>query len=284
MTEAAAATVSEIGDNNGRQPDYYIGRSGIPRLVGGSRLGSAVEQQRTTRRKRGTMSNQRGGPSGGNSVVGTTDPVKLNKCLYNLTVRNRNGSNRTESDSPSPSHKSKSPTTGSDSDNNGNNYSIWRGSMCSATSTVITTGLCNSRRNSVTSSRGSSSSSSSAIPRSSSAHWTHLGGRNAVSRHNGVSSEGRSPPPHSTTMLLSDRQRRNATATGGDSNRRIDRGECESSSLMRQCRFTVAVRRPPPPTSAAASADNRLSYQRKYDRSIFGYNRLDQIVLPPLQI
>lgn len=234
MTEAAAATVSEIGDNNGRQPDYYIGRSGIPRLVGGSRLGGAVEHQRASRRKRGTMSNQCGGPSGGNSVVGTTDPVKLNKCLYNLTVRNRNGSNRTESDSPS-SHKSKSPTTGSDSDNNGNNNSIWRGPMCSATSTVITTGLCNSRRNSVTSSRGSSSSS---IPRSSSAHWTHLGGRNAVTnRHNGVvSSEGRSPPPHSTTMLLSDRQRRNATATGGDSNRRIDRGECESSSLMRQCR------------------------------------------------
>lgn len=34
----------------------------------------------------------------------------------------------------------------------------------------------------------------------------------------------------------------------------------------------------------SAAIDNRLSYQRKYDRTIFGCNRLDQFVLPPLQI
>ncbi|XP_055601296.1 uncharacterized protein LOC129750098 [Uranotaenia lowii] len=36
--------------------------------------------------------------------------------------------------------------------------------------------------------------------------------------------------------------------------------------------------------SPSPSKDNRLNYQRAYDRSIFGYNRLDQLVLPPLQI
>lgn len=295
---ATLSALGGCGDNNnaksssGRQPDYYVGTNGIPRLVGGRaaaavkhssrvvtspRSGAVVDQQRRNM-------NQCGAAASGGISVGT-DPVKLNKCLYNLTVRNRNGSRKAESDiairSPC-SHKSKSSTSGSDNNNNSNSTgTVSSASSSTASASVITTttGLGNNRRNSVTSPRGSSS-----IPRSTTTHCVHLGrsanksgtvvtGSNRISS-NGISSGGRS---HSTT-LLSDRQRRNATGVS-DSTRLDDGGY--GNSLMRQCRFTVAVRRPPP---TSASTDNRLNYQRKYDRSIFGYNRLDQIVLPPLQI
>lgn len=255
-------------ESSSRQPDYYIGPSGIPRIVGGSwRSGTDVDHQRRQRQ----IMNQCGSASGGSISVGT-DPVKLNKCLYNLTVRNRNGSSKTESDmairSHPCSHKSKSSASGSDSDNNTNNSNS-RGASSWSSSTVITTGLSNNRRNPVTSS--TSRAGSSSIPRSTTTQWTHHHlGRSANQSGTVV---GRS--------LLSDRQRRNAVTGVSDSNR-LERGECGSSLMVRQCRLTVAVRRPPPTTSA--SADNRLNYQRKYDRSIFGYNRLDQIVLPPLQI
>ncbi|XP_065094048.1 uncharacterized protein DDB_G0283357-like [Ochlerotatus camptorhynchus] len=263
-----ATTLAAPGNSSSRQPDYFVGSSGIPRLVG-------VTNRRVPR----PVAVDSGRNMNRNSSVPVgTDPVKLNKCLFNLTVRNRGSTgarsgSKTESDIAirnQYSNKSNSSTSGSNKNNNSNStgtaLSVPNASLASSTSsTVITTGLSNNRRNSVTSSH--SPSTSSFIPMS--RNFSHnLGNCNRI---NSAVVHGRS---HST--LLSGRQRRNV-AEMGDSNR-FDDNDC-GNGMMRQCRFTVAVRKAP-----SSTVDNRLNYQRKYDRTIFGYNRLEQFVLPPLQI
>lgn len=262
-----ATTLTATENNGGRQPDYFIAASGIPRLVGFS----------------GRKMN-RNSPA----PVGT-DPSKLNKCLYNLTVRNggtggsRNGS-KIESDiairnqyssksnsstSVSHKHRSSHSSTGTALSISSASLASWPSSSSTSKTAVMITGrLGTNRRNSVTSSHISSPMPSSFIPTS--GNFNHNLG--SCSRIASVVGRGR---PHST--LLGERQRRNVAGMGNSN--RLDDGHFGGNQTMRQCRFTVAVRKTP-----SSTADNRLNYQRKYDRTIFGYNRLEQFVLPPLQI
>lgn len=60
-------TTTSIKRDIGRRPDYHIGPNGIPRLTGLRRRKMNSPQQQPLQQP--------------------TDPVKLNKCLYNLTVR-----------------------------------------------------------------------------------------------------------------------------------------------------------------------------------------------------
>ncbi|XP_055543950.1 uncharacterized protein LOC129729417 [Wyeomyia smithii] len=273
-----------------RQPDYFIKGDGIPRLVG--------KFEHSLQRKMSVSHNS--------SIVPATDPIKLKKCLYNITVRNSTlavvhgfRSSKTESDIAIRSrsgNKSSSSTSGINSSNSSSSNSCsahatsppavsvclvcshssstssvlnnWRGSIASQTSSRNYDARLDNRRVRVNSSsipvepgrnynytcRATRPSTTSSIPTDSSSTSIRL---------NGVTNQYRS------SMLLGDRQRTNADgATSSTVNR----------NLMRQCRFTART------VTAAPMSDNRLNYQRQYDRSVFGYNRLDQFVLPPLQI
>uniref|UniRef100_A0A182MYZ1 Uncharacterized protein n=1 Tax=Anopheles dirus TaxID=7168 RepID=A0A182MYZ1_9DIPT len=64
-------------------------------------------------------------------------------------------------------------------------------------------------------------------------------------------------------------------ASTARSSRPTEASESCSLVLRQQCRYS----------NHHKQLDNRLSYQRSYDRNIFGYDqRMDQFVLPPLQI
>lgn len=237
MTATLAALGCRNADSSSRQPDYYVGSSGIPRLVGG-RAVKAVEPCKPTTQS-GAVDQHRKkmnqcGASGGISLG--TDPVKLNKCLHNLTVRNGNGSSRIETGvviRSQFSHKSKySSTRRSVNDSNSNQTGAVSSASSSystpSTSTVLAMGLGGSRRSSATSSRCTSSDPRSLPNRTPPSRNDHksssVNGGSIGDRTNGISSRR----SHST--LLNDRQRRNAPPVS-DSNR-FDDGEC----LMRQCR------------------------------------------------
>ncbi|XP_055644342.1 uncharacterized protein LOC129780289 isoform X2 [Toxorhynchites rutilus septentrionalis] len=111
----------------GRQPDYIIGTHGIPQLVSG------VLRPVRKRDKMHPSNNSN------NNAASITDPIKLNKCLYNLTVRNA-----AVGDHPS---KSASKTK---------------------RDIAIRRNLCGNQSNSTTGSNGSSVSSVSSSPSSSS--------------------------------------------------------------------------------------------------------------------
>ncbi|XP_058824640.1 uncharacterized protein LOC131685163 [Topomyia yanbarensis] len=257
-----------------RHPDYFVGANGMPRLV--EKVVRPAEYQ-----------------SEMDSTISPTDPVKLNKCLYNIAVRkNRvascrlanqnNRSNKIESDivirnqTGNKSNSSTNSSTGSSStitnlsqpapvaaSSSSSSISVlnnWGGPVASPlTARVPDAHRCDGR---------APITNALSIPRSRNYDYIRRSPRQAIgsNRVNCVTNDG-------SPMLLSSRQRWNVTTTA-DSNCIAD----SASSVMRQCRFSIAVQTTPPTT------DNRLNYQRKYDRTIFGYNRLDQFVLPPLQI
>ncbi|XP_039443917.1 uncharacterized protein LOC120423986 [Culex pipiens pallens] len=241
-------TTTSIKRVIGRRPDYHIGPNGIPRLTGlRMRKMNSPQQQ---------------------PLQQPTDPVKLNKCLYNLTVRNGTNaavrSDKIESDiAIRNQYSSKSSSS---------NCSI--SDRRSSSTTIASSANRNDPRNT-----SQQSNYSSSIPRISTSisSSTNNNSRNS----NGIVMNGSRP-------LLSGRQQRHqrsATAAGDDAgsngdgadanlingSANGDRRRSSSSVLVRQYRLSAAI-------------DNRLSYQRKYDRTIFGCNRLDQFVLPPLQI
>ncbi|XP_035909939.1 uncharacterized protein LOC118511224 [Anopheles stephensi] len=182
---------------------------------------------------------------------------KLHKCLYNLTVRNGGGTTF--------------PT--------GNNAYARHGSI-------------------VASSRRASNKTEHDIT--------------AIPRHGHLGTGGRSSksPPHQISGSTRDAGRSSFGASGGwystgtagtHSGLQTDRSRSSTSpspSRLLTARSTTR-RSGPPEVSAAESSlvlqcryhnqhkllDNRLTNQRSYDRNIFGYDRrMDQFVLPPLQI
>nr|XP_040231471.2 uncharacterized protein LOC120955061 [Anopheles coluzzii]XP_040231472.2 uncharacterized protein LOC120955061 [Anopheles coluzzii]XP_040231473.2 uncharacterized protein LOC120955061 [Anopheles coluzzii] len=235
-TQGRGAAVSQLPVPE-RKPDYYIGPTGRPVL---------------------TMGLDRTSPGTCDSANGTGNS-KLNKCLYNLTIRNagyptsnndrhgsvsssnsRRVSNKTEHDitsAPARGHCSKSPPQISGSGRFG---------------TAPDTG--GRRQPMVSTAGGWSSTAAYQKPASS-----------------GIC--GPSPPAAAATRLLAARSsgggtRPQSEATGGS--------RPGSLVLQQQCRYS----------NHHKQLDNRLSYQRSYDRNIFGYDKpsTNQIVLPPLQI
>ncbi|XP_038110072.1 uncharacterized protein LOC119767006 [Culex quinquefasciatus] len=232
-------TTTSIKRDIGRRPDYHIGPNGIPRLTGLRRRKMNSPQQQPLQQP--------------------TDPVKLNKCLYNLTVRN---GTKIESDIAIRNQYSSksSSSTCSISDRR------------SSSTTVASSANRNDPRNT-----SQQSNYSSPIPRISTSITSST---NNSRNSNGIVMNG------SRTLLSGRQQRhqRSATAAGDDAGSNGDGADANlingSANGDRRRNSSVAMRQ----YRLSAAIDNRLSYQRKYDRTIFGCNRLDQFVLPPLQI
>ncbi|XP_058453275.1 uncharacterized protein DDB_G0271670-like [Malaya genurostris] len=276
-----------------RQPDYFVGSNGIPRLV--EKVVHSSEHHVGMDSTRRTSSS-----------ISPTDPVKLNKCLHNIKVRKNNiasyrqinqtnRNNKIESDieirkqADSKSNSSTNSCSSSSSSSRSSSSTITNLSHRPASSSSSSISVLNNWRGPVASplmARMSDARRNGArsptitqpIPSNSNRNYNYTcrasrqatgttsGSNNSNIRVSGVTNWG-------SPVLLSNRQRSNITSAV-DSNRIADSVE----RVMRQCRFSLAVPTPPPAT------DNRINYQRKYDRTIFGYNRLDQFVLPPLQI
>ncbi|XP_050078431.1 uncharacterized protein LOC126565307 [Anopheles maculipalpis] len=239
-----------------RKPDYYIGATGLPLLT------SHFTTMHRTAADRFNLSKSNNGAS--NS--------KQNKCLYNLSVRN-GGVGATF-------------PTGNNDDRHGS---------------IVTS---NSRRAS-----NKTEHDITTIPRYSSSSNSSTGGRCSKS------------PPHRISGSTRDTGRNSFGTAGGwycstgmaaHSGLQIDRSRSLTSppsrllsarSSMQRHQPTASARRSglgPPEVSAEGSLvlhqqcrysnqhkllDNRLTNQRSYDRNIFGYDqRMDQFVLPPLQI
>lgn len=260
-----------------RAPDYHIGANGIPQLTQVITVGSRMRKMNSHHQHQQHFQQH----------LQPTDPVKLNKCLYNLTVRNGQSdkpaanSSKIESDIAIRNTQYSSGGGGGKSSSSLSpalNSNLRRSSPTTVTSPssqqqVATRTTGDPRRSNTNTSHQFNSSPS--IPRSSN--------NNSSSRNN---NGGRGSPPR--TLLLGGRQRyqqqqqhRSAAVTTGDDGA-VDGVDANLINAGGDRRSSAAVVRQYNRLSAAI--DNRLSYQRKYDRTIFGCNRLDQFVLPPLQI
>uniref|UniRef100_A0A182IXC7 Uncharacterized protein n=1 Tax=Anopheles atroparvus TaxID=41427 RepID=A0A182IXC7_ANOAO len=238
-----------------RKPDYFIGSSGLPTLTSPS-----VKMHHAS-------------ASSGDGVRNS----KLNKCLYNTAIRNGAAggpgttgainvgirrSCKTESDITAI----KPSTTG--------RYSKSPSSSTTTAATLSSPPGCLQMRGCTVADAGrttgsppggwssSTTSSSSWRSRSSSSSPSFV-----MSNSNRQLQKIPCPPPR----LLGGRsnvQRTSSTSTCSN------RPQEDRLMVSQQCRYS----------NLQKQLDNRLTYQRSYDRNIFGYDqRMDQFVLPPLQ-
>lgn len=258
-----------------RAPDYHIGANGIPRLTQVITAGSRMRKMNSHHQQHHLQ-----------QQLQPTDPVKLNKCLYNLTVRN-SSSSTVQSDKPANSSKIES-----DIAIRNTQYSSVGGSKSSSSLSPASLNSCLRRSSPSTTTVTSSPLRTSGDPRRSGTNTSHqFNSSSSIPRSNNNNSSSYSSRNNSgggsPRTLLGSRQRyqqqhRSAVTTGDDdgvaaadgtdANLINAGGDRRSSAVVRQY------------NRLSAAIDNRLSYQRKYDRTIFGCNRLDQFVLPPLQI
>lgn len=230
----------------GRKPDYFIGSSGLP----------TVTTQSVKMHRWSTASND-----------GVRNS-KLNKCLYNIAVRdgaargtidggssNLRRSCKTESDittikTSTTGRYSKSPSP-----------STVRGSLSSpAPGCTLRFGNAEPGRTVRSPSGWSSTMTSNS--------WRSAAGTDGVTSNR---STGPSPPPRLLGTRSGMQRASSTTATTTSSNRSQEGG----LMVPQHCRYS----------NLHKQLDNRLSYQRSYDRNIFGLDqRMDQFVLPPLQI
>lgn len=254
-----------------RAPDYHIGANGIPRLTQVITAGSRM-------RKMNSHHHQ---------LLQPTDPVKLNKCLYNLTVRN---GSTVQSDKPANSSKIES-----DIAIRNTQYSSGGGGggVGSKSSSSLSPALNGSLRSSSPTTVTSSPLRTSGDPRRSGINTSHQFNSSSIPRSNNNNISSYSSNRNNTgggggspRTLLGSRQRhqqqqhQNAVTTGDDDGHEADANLINAGGDRRRSSSAVVRQY----NRLSAAIDNRLSYQRKYDRTIFGCNRLDQFVLPPLQI
>uniref|UniRef100_A0A182R305 Uncharacterized protein n=1 Tax=Anopheles funestus TaxID=62324 RepID=A0A182R305_ANOFN len=239
-----------------RKPDYFIGATGRPVLT------SHFSTMHRTDRLNGAKTD---------NVVTNS---KLNKCLYNLTVRNGGGG-------------------GFPTGNNDRHGSIVASSRRVSNKTendISTIPKCSSTggRCSVAPPHISGATRATDIGRNSigsTSWWCSTGSAHQKSGSFGAAYCGpqtdrsRSVTSPSSSRLLTARysvqQYRPTTTSSTRSG--VGPPEVSASSLVlqQQCRYS----------NHHKMLDNRLTNQRSYDRNIFGYDqRMDQFVLPPLQI
>uniref|UniRef100_A0A182QVS6 Uncharacterized protein n=1 Tax=Anopheles farauti TaxID=69004 RepID=A0A182QVS6_9DIPT len=232
-----------------RKPDYFIGSTGRPVLTASLShfTASAKKPMHPCRSGSGgrTEDDHRRG--------GGTRTTKLSKHLHNLTIRNGAPINgKAESDITTPPaivnatgrRCSKSPPVSSGPAYDANGRRRMRSNSGGGWHTAPLSNEPKTGSRSLGGQRGQQ-------------HQQQH--QPAVDRNRSLTS----PAPR----LLSIRARFNQPTDAPNSQ--------PSLVLQQQCRYS----------NNHKQLDNRLGYQRSYDRNIFGYDqRMDQFVLPPLQI
>uniref|UniRef100_A0A182W6Q5 Uncharacterized protein n=1 Tax=Anopheles minimus TaxID=112268 RepID=A0A182W6Q5_9DIPT len=233
-----------------RKPDYFIGTTGRPVLTS-----HFTTMHRTDRLGKSD-----------NAVTNS----KLNKCLYNLTIRNGGGGFPTGNSDRHGSIVTSSRGVSNKTENDITTIAKYSttGGRCSVAPPHFSgsTRATDTGRNSLGSASGWCSMTSAAHQKSGS-FGTHCGSQTDRSR------SVTSPSSRMLTARSNMQQYRRPTSTTRSGTGPPEVTE-SSLVLQQQCRYS----------NPNKLLDNRLINQRSYDRNIFGYQRMDQFVLPPLQI
>ncbi|XP_052892307.1 uncharacterized protein LOC128300328 [Anopheles moucheti] len=252
-TQTSGGAVSRLPVSE-RKPDYFIGTNGRPILT----------SHFTAMHRNGRLSESKSN----NEVTKS----KLNKCLHNLKVRNGGGGGGGIPTGNSDRHGSIVTSSRRASNKNENDittiprYST-TGGRCSVALPHISgsTRATDTGRHSIGPASGWCSVAS--------AH------QNSGSYCGPPTDRSRSTTSPTSSRLLTARSSMQQYRPNTTSTKRTSAGSpevAESSLVLQQpCRYS----------NHHKLLDNRLMNQRSYDRNIFGYDqRMDQFVLPPLQI
>uniref|UniRef100_A0A182MQD1 Uncharacterized protein n=1 Tax=Anopheles culicifacies TaxID=139723 RepID=A0A182MQD1_9DIPT len=228
------------------KPDYFIGNNGRPVLTS-----HFTKMHRNVAKSNDAVTNS-----------------KLNKCLYNLAVRNGGGAFPTGNGDRHGSIVASSRRVSNKSENDITTTAKYSstGGRCSVAPSHVS-GLPRATytgRSTIGSTSGWCSMNSAR--QKSGSFGTHCGSQTDRSRS--VTS------PSSSRLLTgrSSMQQSTSTTRSGSGHPEVTES---SLVLQQQCRYS----------NPHKLLDNRLTHQRSYDRKIFGYDQcMDQIVLPPLQI
>ncbi|XP_053662050.1 uncharacterized protein LOC128711208 [Anopheles marshallii] len=253
-TQASGGAVSQLPIPE-RKPDYFIGTTGRPILTS-----HFTAMHRTDRLNESKSDN----------VVTNS---KLNKCLHNLKVRNGGGGGGGAIPIGN-SDRHGSIVTSSRRVSNKNENDITTIPKYSTTG-----GRCSVALPHISGSTRASDAGRYSIGPASG--WCSIANAHQKSGSycGSPTDRSRSSTSPTSARLLAARSSMQQYRPNTTSTKRSSRGspEVADSSLVLQqpCRYSNHYK----------LLDNRLTNQRSYDRNIFGYDqRMDQFVLPPLQI